>query len=75
MDLWVGMANLIESLQIRIKEQTYKCNITLAVYCRLPDQEEQLDEALYRQQEITLHSQALVLIGDHYLLKGQHSKA
>jgi len=36
----------------------------LCVYYRSPDQEEEVDEAFYRQLQTALQSQALVLVGD-----------
>lgn len=35
------------------------------VYYRQPNQEEEVNEAFYRQLKVTLQSQALVLMGDH----------
>jgi len=36
----------------------------VGVYCRPPDQEEEADEAFYRQLKVASQSQALVLLGD-----------
>jgi len=36
----------------------------VGVYYRPPDQEEELDEAFYRQLQAASQSQALVLMGD-----------
>ena len=36
----------------------------VGVYYRPPDQEEEVDEAFYRQLEVASQSQALVLMGD-----------
>lgn len=38
--------------------------IIVRVCYRIPDQEEQLDEAFFRQMEIATYSQNLVLMGD-----------
>lgn len=35
------------------------------VYYRQPNQEEEVNEAFYRQLKVTLQSQALVLMGNH----------
>jgi len=39
----------IESLWVRIKAQAHKGDIIVRVYYRPPDQEEELDEAFYKQ--------------------------
>jgi len=36
----------------------------VGVYYRSPDQEEEADEAFYRQLKVASQSQALVLVGD-----------
>ncbi|GAB0176868.1 hypothetical protein GRJ2_000152000 [Grus japonensis] len=65
MELCLGMDDeLTESLRVRIKEQTGMGDIVVGICYRPPDQEEQVDEALYRQAEAPSRSQALVLIGD-----------
>ena len=52
-----------ESLWVRIKEQNNIGDIVVGVCYRPPDQEEQVDEAFYRELEVASHSQAVVLIG------------
>jgi len=54
----------VESLWVRIKGQAHKGDITVGVYYRPPDQEEESDEAFYRQLQAASQSQALVLMGD-----------
>jgi len=54
----------VESLWVRIKGQAHKGDITVGVYYRPPDQEEEVDEAFYRQLQAASQSQALVLMGD-----------
>ena len=54
----------VESLWFRIKGQAHKGDITVGVYYRPPDQEEEVDEAFYRQLQAASQSQALVLMGD-----------
>ena len=54
----------VESLWVRIKRQAHKGDITVGVYYRPPDQEEEVDEAFYRQLQAASQSQALVLMGD-----------
>lgn len=49
---------------MRIKEQTNVGNLTMGIYYRPPDQEEKVDEALYKQLEVTSQFQLLVLKGD-----------
>jgi len=39
----------LESLWVRIKGQAHTGDITVGVYYRPPDQEEEADEAFYRQ--------------------------
>ena len=51
----------VESLWVRIKGQAHKGDITVGVYYRPPDQEEEADEAFYRQLQAASQSQALVL--------------
>jgi len=54
-----------ESLWVRIKGQAHTSDITVGVYYRPPDQEEEeVDEAFYRQLQAASQSQALVLMGD-----------
>jgi len=46
--------------------QAHTGDITVGVYYRPPDQEEEVDEAFYRQLQAALQSQALVLMGDFH---------
>jgi len=54
----------MESLWVRTKDRTGKDYIVVCVSYRPPDQEEQLDEAFYRQRGGASHLQALTLMGD-----------
>jgi len=54
----------VESLWLRIKGQAHKGDITVGVYYRPPDQEQEVDEAFYSQLKAASQSQALVLVGD-----------
>ncbi|GAB0209615.1 hypothetical protein GRJ2_003427200 [Grus japonensis] len=54
----------VESLWVRMKGQANMGDTVVGVYYRPPDQEEEVDEAFYRQLEVALRSQALVLMGD-----------
>jgi len=54
----------LESFWVRIKGQAHKDDITVGVYYRPPDQEEEVDEAFYRRLQAASQSQALVLMGD-----------
>jgi len=54
----------VESLWVRIKGQAHMGDITVGVYYRPPDLEEEVDEAFYRQLQAASQSQALVLMGD-----------
>ena len=54
----------VKSLWVRIKEQAHMGDIMVGVYYRTPDQEEEVDEAFYRQLQAASQSQALVLMGD-----------
>ncbi|KAK4832456.1 hypothetical protein QYF61_023503 [Mycteria americana] len=50
MELCLGMADeLTESLWVRIKEQTSMGDTVMGICYRPPDQEEEVDEALYRE--------------------------
>ncbi|KAF4804354.1 hypothetical protein TURU_008626 [Turdus rufiventris] len=63
-ELCLGVDNeWVESLWVRIKWQTSKGNTVVGVCYRLPEQEE-VDEAFYRQLEAASQSQVLVLVGD-----------
>jgi len=53
-----------ESLWVRIKGQAHKGDVKVGVYYRPPDQEEEVDEAFYRQLQAASQLQALVLMGD-----------
>lgn len=53
-----------ESLWVRIKDQTGMGDIVVGFCCRRPDQEEQVDEAFYRQVGAASHSQSVILMGD-----------
>ena len=55
---------LLKTLGMRIKGQTSMGNTIAGVYYRPPDQEEEVDEAFYKQLETASQSQVLVLIGD-----------
>ena len=79
MELCLGMEEPVESLWARIKERTDKSDIIVGVSYRPPDQEEQVDEALYRQVRAASHSQALTFSHGafqphQHLLEGQHSR-
>jgi len=54
----------VESLWFRIKGQSHMGDDIVGVYYRPPDQEEEVDEAFYRQLQAASQSQALVLMGD-----------
>jgi len=54
----------VESFWVRIKGQTHMGDVIVGVYYRPPDQDEEVDEAFYRQLKGTSQSQALVLMGD-----------
>ncbi|PKU46235.1 hypothetical protein llap_3459 [Limosa lapponica baueri] len=54
----------VESLWVRIKGQANVRDTVVGVYYRPPDQDGEVDEAFYNQLQVTLQSQALVLVGD-----------
>lgn len=54
-----------ESLWVRIRGRTRPSLIIVGIFYRPPDQEDHVNEALYRQTEAILYSQVLVLMGDH----------
>ena len=54
----------VESLWVKIKGQPNMGDTVVGVCYRPPDQEEEVDEAFYRQLEVASQSQALVLVGD-----------
>ncbi|GAB0209793.1 hypothetical protein GRJ2_003445000 [Grus japonensis] len=65
MELHLGMdEEPTESLWVRIKGSTGTGDIIAGVCYRPPNQEDQVDEALYRQIGAASRSQALVLMGD-----------
>ncbi|GAB0209762.1 hypothetical protein GRJ2_003441900 [Grus japonensis] len=65
MELHLGMdEEPTESLWVRIKGSTGTGDIIVGVCYRPPNQEDQVDEALYRQIGAASRSQALVLMGD-----------
>lgn len=52
----VGDKVRVESLQVRIKGQADRGDIVVGVYYRIPDQEEEMDEAFYRQLQVASYS-------------------
>ena len=54
----------IESLWVRIKGQPHMGDVIVGVYYRPRGQEEEVDEAFYKQLQAASQSQALVLMGD-----------
>jgi len=54
----------VKRLCVRIKGQFHMGDIIVGVYYRPPDQEEEVDEAFYKQLQAASQSQALVLVGD-----------
>jgi len=64
-ELHLGMdKEPIESLWVRITGRAATSDIVVGVCYRPPDQEDQVDEALYRQTGAASCSQALVFMGD-----------
>jgi len=57
-------AEQVETSGVRIKGQPHMGDDIVGVYYRPPDQEEEVDEAFYRQLKAASQSQALVLVGD-----------
>jgi len=57
-DEWVKM------LQMRIMEETNTGGSIVGVYCRPPDQKEEVDKAFYRQMKLASSSQGLFLMGN-----------
>ncbi|PKU28257.1 dtw domain-containing protein 2 [Limosa lapponica baueri] len=55
---------LTESLWVKIKGRAGTGNVTVGVCYRPPDQDNGVDETLYRQIGAASHSQTLVLMGD-----------
>ncbi|GAB0182896.1 hypothetical protein GRJ2_000754900 [Grus japonensis] len=65
MGLHLGMdEEPIKTLWVNIKERSGTGDIIVEVYYRPPNQEDQADEALYRQIGTASHSQDLVLMED-----------
>lgn len=56
--------NVKKNLWVRIKGQTRRGDTIVSVCCRPWEQEEEVDEAFYRQLEAASKSQALALVGD-----------
>jgi len=54
----------VENLWVRIKGQPHMGDVIVSVYYRPPDQEEEVDEAFYKQLKVPSQSLALVLMGD-----------
>jgi len=54
----------VESLWVRIKGQPHMGDIIVGVYYRPPHQEEEVDEAFYRQLQAASQSLALVFMGN-----------
>jgi len=54
----------VNSLLVRIKRQAHMGDAVVGVHYRPPDQEEEVDEAFYRQLKVASQSQSLVLMGD-----------
>ena len=63
-ELCLGADEGVESLWVRIKGQPHMGDVIVGVYYRPPDQEEEVDEAFYRQLQAASQSQAQVLMGD-----------
>jgi len=64
-ELCLGMdEERVESLWARIKGQPHMGDTIVGVYYRPPDQEQEVDEAFYRQLKVASQSQALGLMGD-----------
>jgi len=54
----------VESVRVRIKGQANIGDTVVGVYCRPPSQEEEVDEAFYKQLEVASWFLELVLMGD-----------
>ncbi|GAB0209149.1 rapamycin-insensitive companion of mTOR-like [Grus japonensis] len=66
-DLRLGVdEERMESLWVRTEGQANMGDTVVGVYYRPPDQEEEVDEAFYRQLEVASQSQALVVMGDFH---------
>lgn len=58
--------------------QAHTGDIVVDIYYRLPDQEEEIDEAFYRETKAASRSRALIITRDSntmILLERQHSEA
>jgi len=65
MELCLGVdEERANSLRVRNKGQAHKGDTAVDLYYRPPDQEEEVDEAFYRQLQVASQSQVLVLMGD-----------
>ena len=65
MELCLGSGDqLTESLWVRVKGRTAMGDITVEICYTPPDQEDSVDEVLYRQIETASCLQALVLMGN-----------
>ncbi|XP_062466520.1 uncharacterized protein LOC134159318 [Pezoporus occidentalis] len=65
MELCLGTGEqLTESLWVRVNGNIAMGDITVGICYRPPDQEDSMDEVLYRQIGKASHSQVLVLMGD-----------
>ncbi|PKU30008.1 rna-directed dna polymerase from mobile element jockey- hypothetical protein [Limosa lapponica baueri] len=65
--VWVDEEH-IESLWVRIKRQANIADTVVDIYYRPPDQEEEVNEAFYRQLKGASQSQTLVLMGTSTIL-------
>ena len=65
MELHLGIdEELTERLWVRVKGKAEEGDIVVGVCYRLPNQEDQVDEALYKQIGAASRSQNTVLVGD-----------
>jgi len=65
MELCLGVdEEQVERLWVRIKGQPHMGDVIVGMYYRPPDQEEEVNEAFYKQLKPASPSQALVLMGD-----------
>lgn len=68
----------IESLWVRVKGQASLGDAVISIFYSLPDQDEEVSEAFFRQLKVVSGLQALVLMGDFnhsYLLENQQYHA
>lgn len=56
--------DMVESLRVRIRVKTNKVDILVGVHCRMPDQDEETDEAFSEQLTGVVQSLAFVLMGN-----------